>query len=211
MFYLSLPEDLSKYDDEDVEFFSMVSPSINREMEYDSDNGRYITLYAFTDKKEFADEFESIHDMDLFVRIKKKVSQSEYNEISSELGKYKLESTKFDTHYPMSREMGVDHLLLTELEFDVLSDDINFDVEQMLFENVSVEYAIFKNNYIKALDLLLYCTYNKMIYSEDSDCYSSNFSYGVTAEGYPRFQVYLQQDILKLYVKFFALLLRKEK
>lgn len=210
MFYLSLPEDLSDYDDTDVENFSMISPYLNRNMEYDSETGRYITLYAITDKKELANEFKLTHNMDLFVLIKRKVSPDEHKEIFSEFEKCKLDVISFNNRYPKSRDIGVDHILLTSLEEEIL-DDEDFNVEQSLCEYVYVDYSAFKNKYIKALDFLLYCTYNRMMNSGDPDYYDSNFSYGITAEGYPRHQVGMMKDIFKLYVRFFALLLRKEK
>lgn len=210
MFYLSLPEDLSEYDDTDVENFSMISPYLNRNMEYDSETGRYVTLYAITDKRELADEFELTHNMDLFVRIKRKLSPDECTEIFSAFENYKLGVVSFDNKYPRSRDIGVKYLLLTPLEEDIL-DDEDFNVEQTLCDYVDVDYSIFKEKYIRALDFLLYCTYNRLMHSCDPDYYDSNFSYGITAEGYPHHQVNLKKNILKLYIRFFALLLRKDK
>lgn len=212
MFYLSLPEDLSEYDECEVADWTMISPSFSRYMEYDPDTKRYVSLYAITDDKHLADEFEFMHDMNLFVRIKRKVSSEDYEELIKEFKPFKLYSVNLKFKYPRSYDIGVDHILLTELEDSVLNDD-EFGIEQSLCEYSNVDYSVFKKKYVRALDFLLYCTYNKIMYCEDmdSDYYASNFSYGITAEGFPNYQVNLNTNIFKLYARFFALLLRKEK
>ena len=83
------------------------------------------------------------------------------------------------------------------------------DVEDSIVNSVSVNYEAFKDQYIRALDYIMYCTYNKMVY-DDPDSYSFNLSYGCTAEGYPPRPVGIEMRIARLYFMSFGLLLRKE-
>ena len=85
------------------------------------------------------------------------------------------------------------------------------DLNEELTLNSIIPYCMFKTKYIKALDLIMYCTNNRVNSEYDNDYYSYQASFGFTAEGYAKGQVYMIPDIISLYLRIYKLLLRKEK
>ena len=214
IFYLSLPDDVSKFNENDVENFQFISGNFSRVIEHDGETETSRMLYAYTIDKKLAYEFQEMHDMNLFTMIKRKMDQREFKEFQKENKEFSLFTRKFgnkfgDKKLQASYTELLDHLLITEFEENVLYDDIYVAIEQDISEVTNVDYYSFKTKYIEALDYLMYCTYHKMVY-DDPDTYGYNLSYGITAEGFVKRKVSLEMRAVTLYFIYFAILLRKD-
>ena len=212
IYYLSLPDDLSEFNQNDIDRFQYIAHHFNRDMTHDDTTGTNRMLYAFTTSKKIAREFQETRDMSLFTKVKRTLSNEEYKVFIDEVGDdYELIMKSIDSRMrqPSSGNEGIDHIIRTGKEENSLYDDMYNDVEDSIVNSVSVNYEAFKDQYIRALDYIMYCTYNKMVY-DDPDSYSYNLSYGCTAEGYPPRPVGIEMRIARLYFMSFGLLLRKE-
>lgn len=208
LFYITLPEDMSKYSAPEVDMFSSVSQVIISKLEQNVSTNRYSTLYAYTNDKEKADMFEEIHDMTLFVKIKHKMSDAEYDLLAKGYESYHKLELEWETH-PMDK--GYVQYPLTTFENTILSDVGVEDIEEFIGSVCNINYEIFKPKYIKALDMLLYTYNHKMLCGDDEEMeYLSNlWSYGMSPEGNIK-QGSESYNMLNLYRKYFALILRKE-
>lgn len=160
-------------------------------------------LYAFTNNKDYAENFEKMHDMDMFIKTTKKITNSEWKLLTNQLEGCLLDNFQFMSSYGVEID-----IILTHLENSIM---INFEdeFERSMYEYVTMPYSWFKDKYIKALDILMYCTYHQLISSE-SDFYNYNFSYGITAEGIPRNQVTIKLKGDVAYYELFKYILRKD-
>lgn len=208
LFYLSLPENLSDiFSDEMVEDFSHIKGTLNMitTKRYDSNTNKWIYLYGFTDNREYADLFESIHDEKLFFRRDKKMTKDEYKEFRSE--NITSEIRKFN--YDEVKEEDNKFIICTHGEEYEISDTFRMWMENMIMESTFIPYSQFKNKYIECLDKLMYCTFNQ-VNGDDPDLANDNMSYGCTVEGYVSGKsVLYSPNTIGIYIKLFSLLLRK--
>ncbi|MDE7088691.1 MAG: hypothetical protein K2O54_01080, partial [Prevotella sp.] len=157
-------------------------------------------IYAYTDDKDLSKKFEKDHDMRLFIKRKKKMTKPEYNKFRQDTSYAELEFGKVDDKH---------ELLMPKHELDQISD-FDWRIRAELSELAHFPYQIFKPKYIKALDLLLYCTIYQCSWGKDPDYYVYNYDgYGVTAEGYGN-RISDSVDKLLAYYYEFALVLRKD-
>lgn len=167
---------------------------------YKMNNGSTIHLYAYTDDKKYAKRFESDRDMRLFIKRSKKITNREYMQFESDTKYAKLSIYEID---------GEHKVLLPQHEIDQI-EDFKWRMDIELSELAVYPYQIFTDEYVKALDIILYCTYHQWFWGKDPDYYDYNYSgYGITAEGYGN-GVYNHIDDLAVYCYIYSLVLRKD-
>lgn len=214
-FYLKLssnPEMNDNYYTGDGEYCPIIDmiEYVNKEYGFhDTD----IYLYGFTEDKILADIFEQLHDPNIIIRVDKKISKSEFNTLISESSDLRISqysTVSLSSSYKFDNKVK-EYIVATELEISCIEDEFTSSVDEDIMEITCVPYEQFKSKYIHALDVILYCTYNKMYSSDsdDSDQYSYNFSYGCTAEGLRGIRT--RVNMLNLYVLLFKPILRKEE
>ena len=165
-------------------------------------SGIYYYLYAITNNKELAKEFELTHNMDIFIRTINYINDAEYSKLENDYSACFIEKYSFKDKNNKSL-----NLITTEMETSILYN-IEDGVETMLSQTAGeFSYEGFKDKYIEALDYLLYCTYNKMN-SEENDYFSYNWGFGITAEGYVKNQVRYDVNIFDIYYNIFSHLLK---
>lgn len=210
--YLIFPSDTSRFPKKLVDDYSVIDDLASiQNKTFNKETGNWYYLYGFTNDKKISDIFEYMHDKSLFKKIVKKMDREEYESFKNENNLSELIVCDVDKERSYSEYPEYDGNFLVysrKEEFDI-SETIVSNISTMLMQNSSYDYYAFKTEYIKALDYLLYCTYNRINYY-DPEFYSYQFSYGCTAENYPKQQVYMKYDIIAAYAKVFALLLRKE-
>lgn len=214
LFYLVLPNESiirTKYGDETYENFSNVIQSINMLRKIEEDDKKII-LYALTNKKKYAEIYENLHDMNLFKKVEKKMSEDEYDLLRKENLLSVLDWREFDDNY-VDDEGNPYKILAPKVEVLEYTDTMNFYINDVLMEASGDEYKHYKDQYIKALDILMYCTQHTLNLDNDmTDMTSYNMSYGYSTEGFVhgkhgRFDII--PNYLALYVKFYGLLLKK--
>lgn len=166
------------------------------------DSGHYYYLYAITNNKKLAKAFEDIHNMNIFVKTVQRINSDEYDEFSSSHSECVIE--EFEVGDPKHKEIklivtGTESTILTNLETLIRSH-----LEFLASDN---DYTVLNDEYIEALDYLLYCTLNK-INSDDGDFYAYNYSFGITAEGYVKKSIKDYVDLFKIYYNIFSHLLK---
>lgn len=223
LFYLVINDRvLKKYAEEDVLDFIDVTEFLNYEKNKSEqkDLGIYKYLYAHTLDKKLAEKFEDMHNMkDFFVKIVKNVSESEYNSMYSEIVgteicqkdlKTGAFCNTFNKKYSYDFDEGR-YLIMTTNEYDAIELMFHTNICEMIMTYSSHEYLQFKKKYIEALDKLLYCTNQRMNYY-DSEFYSYNFSYGITAEGaIPAGRAGMCENLLNVYIHYFKIILKGYK
>lgn len=204
VYFLSPPDKpYGRYTERKIESFNSVLQIFedryykNKEGAMVEINGNIRYLYAFTNDSVLAEDFEFIHDMNLFTKIERKMDKEEYKEFHkvmeyAELGYKNMEDDS--------------SLLLTKLENHVLSTAID-DVELYLSEFSCLGYEMFKDEYIHALDILLYTLFYQLAGAE-ADFYGANYGYGLTPEGSPSGQISLALNSKTMYVQMFSLILK---
>lgn len=215
LFYLTLPEEREKlydmFEENIVDNFLEVFPSLSLlTKRFNNENNNWTYLYALTNNSMYANIFEETHDMKLFKKIVKNIEKEEYEQLRKENILSELDWRKcYDEEYSIKEKTKID-IIAPKVEFYEIHDTISYFITNMIFENTIMEYSQFKDEYIKALDFLMYCTENK-IHSEDAEFYQYNYSYGCTAEGYvlPNKHASIRPHYIKVYTKLYSLLLRK--
>ena len=150
-------------------------------------------LYAFTDDKSVAKNFEELHQMNLFTKIERKMDKEAY---------INFKSTMEHAHL----EYDDSSLLLTNLERFTLERFFD-EVEVYLSHYADFDYTIFKDEYIEALDFLLY-TLHYQLNGPDYGFYDYNFSFGQTPVNYPRASISYEANTIANYCKIFKILLK---
>lgn len=206
--YLVLPDEKKWFevfqDESMVEDFSMVKYVLaNLAKHYNESDDNWYYLYGVTQNKKDSEMFSYTHDDKLFKVIPTKMSEHEAEIFLRENSPAKIKNVV------ISSERDDKSLLLTKAECTELSDMEYGYVNSELVENSLIDYSCLKDKYIKALDFLMYCTVNKM-HGVDSDYYTYQLSYGVSAEGYLNNRAGFRMDIVGVYAKLFRMLLRKE-
>lgn len=160
-------------------------------------NGAIRYLYAYTTDKSMVKDFEYMHDMDLFTRITRKMDRDEFSMFQKEMDHAKLEYYKMDDG---------SNMLVTKLENHILETSID-DIELHLSNHSCLGYEAFKDEYIQALDILLYTLYYQLA-GPDSEFYGYNYNYGLTPEGAVQNQVNMVVNFKTMYVQVFSLILK---
>lgn len=158
-------------------------------------------LYAITTDPKISRMFSYSHDDKLFKVIESKMDKKEAKSILKErpecgLDFYDETETK-------------EQFLLTEAEYRQLIEMEDYWLESELSYTTDADYSILKDEYIKALDYLMYCT-KRQLNGPESDYYSYEMSYGISAEGYLQKGASMKMDAFSVFTRFFRLLLRKE-
>lgn len=205
-YYLILPDNIENTEYSEIHGLHTITTKF-----YNENTGKWYYLYAFTNDKKIGKMFEEIHDMNIFRKTVKPIDSKDYDifkadNIMSELLVYDIKKEVSYTEYPVHNS---DFIVCTKNEEYDITETFTDYVNELLMEKCQYDYYHLKTKYIESLDYLLYCTLNRVNFY-DSDFYSYNFSYGSTAEGYPRGPVSMKINILALYVKKFASLLRKD-
>ena len=204
IYYLSLPDNLKQhFPEEMVDSFREIEGSLKMLSKiYFENTQMWHYLYAYTDNVEYAKTFESVHDMSLFTRHKKKLDKSEFKKLAENNILAKLD------YYDVTVTKETVKMLCTKCELYDINDTFELMMDVIMSEYSRNEYLQFKDNYIEALDLLLYCTNNRLN-GEDNEFYAYNYSFGVTAEGYCR-NVFPKPRVIQMYARYYKLLLRKD-
>lgn len=216
-FYICIPESVFSNSEDAIamEKFEFVMSDILKYGRLDRATNSKIALYAITDDKYKAKEFEKFHDMSLFRKIVHKMSKQEYEDYKkSDLSKDYTHDRLELEYYPSGGYDNVS-ILLTSEEYNAIQDSVMSEIENMMYEYCNTNYHIFKDKYIEALDVLLYCTHHVSMYSVDEDEVSSVgeafYGYGITVENAGGRQLTTDLNVIAAYADFFRLILRKEK
>ena len=207
IYYLNLPDDLrTEFPKKEVDAFYEVKDFLLRlTKHYNEECDRWYYLYAFTTDKECAKIFEDTHNMKIFTRKVIKFDKEDYADFKRENITTKLQMYNYDQYDRNAK------LLCTKDEIMSMDEDFGLIIDSDIMNCVKIPYEIFKPEYIRALDLILYCLYNKL--NEDDmdieDFYSTQWSYGVTPENSSKNQLSSRLDNLSLYIKYFGILLKK--
>lgn len=166
-------------------------------------------LYAFTNKKEFANEFKKHRNMNKFIFHKEThVSQREYNEFSSKWRKCELINGQFYTRGNILNKRVAVSVLCTckEEETVMINSDRMWDEYMGCFFDASV----INSKYLDALNKLMYFKFYgffKLRPKYDvGDFYEPYYSsYGPPADFIlTEIQEGYQYDDLKLFLRFFG-------
>ena len=163
------------------------------------ESGKYYYLYAFTADKELAKMFEDIHDMEKFIKITENVSVNTYERLVSNDDMCFIQLSSFKD------KNGKEVSILTTLFENLIICDIEDYIEMELYRISSkFEYEQYTEKYIRALDYLLYCSYNKM----DGVIKDFHLNFDVTEEGYVKNPVKWGLNLLSIYYNMFSHLLK---
>lgn len=203
IYYLSFSSKLKYQDDDELSesYYNLKNTIIGLTKYYNEPNDTWYYLYAFTNNKEIAEIFEATHDMTLFIKSKKKMDESEYrefrhNNILSELIKFEIEKGK--------------NIICTKNESNDIDECVDNIVTNKINDSVETAYSPLKNEYIEALDKLLYCSFHTINWGDgcESDTASYNLGYGCSAEGYLTRTGY-NYKLLNGYISNYKLILKK--
>lgn len=204
IYYLTIPEKpYGKFTAKKLSAFNVVTLLLRQDYYYKKSgiiielNNVERYLYAYTTNKEHAKDFEYMHEMTLFTKIVKKMDKEELKEFTEEMEHAELDYRSMDDGSTM---------LITKLENHVLETSFD-DVEIYLSEFARLGYEAFQDEYIQALDILLYTLYYQMN-GQEAEFYSYNYSYGLTPEGVHGNQVYATLNCVNMYIEIFALILK---
>ena len=114
------------------------------------------SIYAYTADEELAEKFMSERNMDLFIKIKKKMSTSEYKKFNNACYKYRLEIRSMYTKDPnMYGKKQIVKVLSTwgELEKISLNPDM---IYKELSRHLVKGFSNYKNEYKDVLNKLAY-------------------------------------------------------
>ena len=128
-------------------------------------------LYAYTDNKKYAKEFEKFRDMDKFIKLTREISSDIVNELAKEHQEKYLKKSKIDIYDKKTMKWFKSHLILTmeeELTINNTAIQILYDT---LYRYCWDNPYVFNKKIIKALDTLEYTKiYNQINQdSENSD------------------------------------------
>lgn len=204
IYYLTIPEKpYGKFTQRKLSQFLPVQMLYANEY-YEKKNGANIEvngvvrhLYAFTNDKKLAKDFEFLHEMTLFTKFVKKMGKKEYKLFAKDMEHAEL------SYYSLEDKST---LLLTKMEHHVLDTSID-DIEMHLSDDACLGYDYFKDEYIHALDLILFTLYYQMN-GPDAEFYENNWSYGLTPEGSPSDQVNMIVNFTQMYLDVFSLILK---
>lgn len=206
IYYLIDPDERSDhFSKEDLNRFSTMLKSLKDSHFFKKSgyqlviNGIPRYLYAFTNDKTIAEDFEFLHNMELFNKIERKMEGNEYASFRKEMEHAYLEYEDLD-----DRKSG--SIPLTKLENSVLNSFFD-EVEVHLSSYADFDYGAFKEEYIRALDYLLY-TYHYQMNGPDYDMCDYNFSYGQTPEGNGDYSLSYIFNKITSYYGIFKILLK---
>lgn len=204
IFYLNLPDDLNEeFDKEEVDRFYEVKDFLLRLTKfYNEDMNRWYYLYAFTDKKKYADIFEDTRNMNIFIKKVVKFNQDDYNDFKRENTTCKLKMYNYNDDKKSK-------LLCTKDEIMSMEDDFPLILDAHLSLYTTIPYEILKQSYVKSLDRILYCLHHKVNEDDADDYYSYNYSFGITPENATSRKVSMVPDKLSMYIRHFGILLKK--
>lgn len=146
-FYLHRPGNLKKY-------YGVVSKEIHK-----SDNMEYC-LYAYTDRKDFAELFEKSRREDLFFKKVLRMSKSEYKDFEYDFGEHQLFDYTYRTNLCVNGiyKLGNIRILSTGIEYDTVSLGGNQFFDELLGkipEYIRIfRRGIIKEEYAKSIELL---------------------------------------------------------
>lgn len=113
-------------------------------------------IYAYTDSKEKADEFEKYRDMDLFIRRKVKMTSAEVRDITLKYRNLYIICTKL-TSISSDREKVIEvPLAVTMMEQKILELELMGVSAKILFSTKTVPPTIFKHDIFNALNIIKY-------------------------------------------------------
>ena len=170
-------------------------------------------LYAYTDNKEFAKEFESQRDHDNFFLIKKHITKSEFEEYNKTIRNLKIQKCSFYTKsFVYGRRVPVQVLSTWKEEDTILHNGDNFWAE---FEKYLFDCKIFKSEYIRALEKLnfvkFYGFYRIKSFYNCDDFYEPYYTSFGPVDGLisEELRSSYQYDDLQLFLHFFGHLFNK--
>ena len=205
--YLILPEEnlwKDVFDSSVLEDFLHVSYYLNDlKSEYNGDDKSIYYLYAITTDPEISRMFSYSHDDKLFKVIESKMDKKEAKSILKERPECEIEF--YDDLDSDTKEK----FLLTYAEYQQLMEMEDYWLLPAMSYATDADYTALKDKYIKALDYLMYCTTRQLMGSE-SDYYSYEMSFGISAEGYLQQRASVKMNAVAVFTKLFRLVLRKE-
>lgn len=206
IFYLVIPDDYkNRYPSEIVNDFTNVNHVLNLLSKlYNDSSENWYYVYAFTNNMKHAKIFEDTHDMSLFIRRDKNIPKHRYEAIR--------EHNSYGEIILFNYDEDGNYIICTKGESTTMDDDAICYINEEIMESSLMHYEQFKDKYIKALDYLGYCTQCKCNREdEDNDYHYYQLSYGFSPAGFKYPAVQLLPNKPSLFIRHFALLLRKDK
>lgn len=153
-------------------------------------------IYAYTDNKKYAKEFELDRNMDKFIKIRKDILPEEVNYLARHYqGKY-LTKAKIKI-YDKKTMKWFDSFLIMTLEEEITVQNKSV---QLLYDSIYTycwqDPYVFNEKIYKALDKLEYVNIYNQISSAQSNCYIEN-------------EIKLKPDELGIFVHYYAHTLRR--
>ena len=168
----------------------------------DRDNN-CIILYGWTDDKDIAKEFKNKRS-DRLVMMKIEIYDEDFKTFNREYSLQKISEYKLK-HY-IDGELKYVNILMTKDEFSVIDEYPLELINESVNECTTASYRALNNEYIEALDMLLYTYYHDIFNSESediSDAAEYSASFGQTPFGKSTTDLEDTIDQLNLFVSVF--------
>lgn len=168
----------------------------------DQDNN-CVVLYGWTDNKDIAKEFKQIRS-DRLIMMKIEICDEDFTAFKREYSLQKISEYKLK-HY-IKNELKDVNVLMTKDEFSVINEYSLELINESVSECTKVSYRALNNEYIQALDTLLYTYYHDIFNPETediSDTAEFYASYNQTPLGQSTTDLEDTVDQLNLFVSVF--------
>lgn len=129
-------------------------------------NNNCVILYAWTDEKSIAKEFKKSRSERL-VMMKIEISDMDFFELEREYSLQRISEYKL-RHYADGKLKDV-NVLMTKDEFDVIDEYPLELINELVNESTKASYRVLTDEYVQALDTLLYTYYHDIFNSESED------------------------------------------
>lgn len=163
-------------------------------------------LYAWTDKKEYAKDFLRVRSNSFIMKEQKIDDQDEFHRFKIRYKEERLDLYKLQTYNNREEKYEEIKVLMTFDEHILFTEYIEERLSDILAPNCETEYMYFQDEYIDALDLILYTTYHDIFHAMDEsveDFASYQLGFGLTPNGNDVRKIYDSIDQFKLFVYTF--------
>ena len=126
-------------------------------------------IYAYTDKKEYAESFIKTRNMDNFLLKERKLDRKDFNKLHKKYTSRYLVVITGKTRGRNSFKIKDFEIVLTEKEKALCDGASNTFLYYNIYKYTWISNEVFKKKYRNALDILLYGPINKTLCSYEND------------------------------------------
>lgn len=108
-------------------------------------------LYAYTDNKEYAEKFEEFRNMDLFTRVKKRITKDDVNYLAMEFQGSYLMSNTYKGYNTKNKKYYNIEIITTEIESLNVGNKKVYMENAGLYHNCVIDPYYFNNKLMVAL------------------------------------------------------------